>query len=385
MSEFPSIVDRPGPSVCQLSSNNREGKPILSVLAKVCYKIRSGACTDPKAVDLVPMPKFSSDDSYMLEDADVFPDKHATDVIIRGTIHGNGRAIADAGIEIAGKRSAWKIFGKRTVAEGGKSGFQFSQPEAFETIELSFQNAYGGIASHAEKSADPPWKEAYPPYLMQPEDQPPYSSPFSYTRNPVGKGFVIGTEAVAAIGVELPNIELADQLLSPEKLLCPDLWSWPTMPLPAPVGVVSYEWFPRSSYARMVRPYHSSITSFAEVEREGAPRKILDPQLDYPAAPQHFANAAPIQLQHASLTGGETISTWGIGPGGDLAFRVPTAPEIWVDGRKGTLKPAMVVAHTITIDADKGEVIIVWRGSAEALRPYLPEELEKMPLKVRWA
>lgn len=384
MKDFPKLVNQPGASVRQVSGYDREGKPILSVLAKARYKIRAGVCTEPELAELLLLPKFSDDESFMVEDADVFPDKLTTDIIVRGTIFGNGRSTAEAGIELPGKRSVWKIFGKRVVIEGGKEGFQFSQPEPFEEIELSFTNAYGGIAHHAENSATPPWKETYPPYLMQPEDTPPYSTPFSYTRNPVGKGFVIGESAEAALGVELPNIELAEEPLTPENFLCPDLWSWPQMPLPAPVGVVSYEWFPRSAYVRMVRPYHGHITKFSEVEKEGAPQEIRDPMMECPAIPQHFASGAPVQLQHARLLGGEQITTWGIGTGGNLAFRVPAPPEMWVDGRNGSLKPAEVVLHTMIIDIDQEEVTLVWRGSTSALRPYLPEELEKMPLKVQW-
>ena len=59
-------------------------------------------------------------------------------------------------------------------------------------------------------------------------------------------------------------------------------------------------------------------------------------------------------------------------------------PRIWVDGRKGTLKETEPVIHTVVIEPDLDRVTILWRGSAPALRPYLPAELAKMPFNVEW-
>jgi hypothetical protein len=99
-----------------------------------------------------------------------------------------------------------------------------------------------------------------------------------------------------------------------------------------------------------------------------------------------FANGASLGLQVPYLQGGEdclltemhlNFPAW--------TFRLPRErPEIQTDGRNGTMKTSTPVIHTIEIEPDASRISIVWRGSAPALRPYMSQELEKMPLLVRW-
>jgi len=48
------------------------------------------------------------------------------------------------------------------------------------------------------------------------------------------------------------------------------------------------------------------------------------------------------------------------------------------------MKSTKPVMHTVEIEPDQHRLSIVWRGSARARRPYLPEELQQMPLFVGW-
>ena len=36
------------------------------------------------------------------------------------------------------------------------------------------------------------------------------------------------------------------------------------------------------------------------------------------------------------------------------------------------------------IEPDENRVCVVWCGSAPALRPYMPDELERMPFRIDW-
>lgn len=386
MKDLPKIIEAPSGFVKQLSGRDLSGRTILSVVVKLRFKIRGGACAEPEGEDLLEEPKFSDDGWVMEEEADLFPDKGATDFRVKGKVHGGGKAMVDAGVEVAGRRSEWRVFGKRTVTGNGSGGLAFSAPEPFDEIEIGFRNAYGGVAEHAEKAASPPWKEMFPKYAIPEEEQQPWATPFSYPRNPAGKGYVVGSGPECAVGVELPNIEVAGSLVTPENLICPELAEWPRMPLPAPVGVVSYDWFPRSGYCNMVRPYNEvHRDGFEEVKRGYAGREVGEIREQSPEAGHRFACAAAGPFQVPFLRGGERISSWEIGGAGKkIDVRLPAAPKIWTDGRKGTLKPAEVTIDSVTLDADKDEVTIVWRGRAEALRAYLPDELEKMPLKVEF-
>ena len=65
-------------------------------------------------------------------------------------------------------------------------------------------------------------------------------------------------------------------------------------------------------------------------------------------------------------------------------IKLPERPKIWIDGRKGTLKETEPVIHTVVLEPDLKRVSVVWRGAAKAIRPYMPDELAKMPLKVVW-
>jgi hypothetical protein len=286
-------------------------------------------------------------------------------------------------LEISGNRVDWRFFGNRVVESDGAGGIRFSSPEPFEEIELGFRRSYGGTDVKASLSAEPQWKEIFEPYSIPEGDIPDHASPFSYARNPAGKGFVLGVDPTSAIGVTLPNIENPNELLTPGNLLCRDLLSWPSMPMPAPGGWMSYEWFPRSGYCNLVRPYHAELVPFAEVERGFASTEVADPQTDSLEAGHRFACGASAGLQLPFLRGGERVATFELGGVGKrLVFQVPGAPMIWVDGRQGRLNQSEVVVHTLEIDASKDLVTLVWRGEAKALRTYLPEELKDMPFKV---
>lgn len=385
MSEFPYIVEKPSDSVRQISGKNPAGKVILGVVAKVRYKIEGGRCVSPGEAKLLDEPKFSDDGFVMEEEADLFADKLGADFFIKGKVYGKGRAIVDAEVEIAGRKARWRVTGDRVVEADGADGIRFSTPQPIEEIEISYRNAYGGIAEHAEKTMKPSWDDVFPPYSVPDDVKQPWSSPFGYPRNPAGKGYVIGKGIECAVGVALPNIENADALLTPEKLICPDLLSWPLMPMPAAVGPMSYEWFPRCGHCNMVPHYHESIKTFGEVERGHATADIIDPAQDSPEGGHRFACAAGWPLQLPVLRGGESVSSREIGGAGKkIDFVLPAAPRMWTDGRKGSLKPAEVTIDSVTLDAEKDEVTIVWRGRAEALRVYLPEELAKMPLRVEF-
>jgi hypothetical protein len=42
------------------------------------------------------------------------------------------------------------------------------------------------------------------------------------------------------------------------------------------------------------------------------------------------------------------------------------------------------VLHHVVIRPDDDRVILLWRGHAPTRRPYMPEELDRMPYRVEW-
>jgi hypothetical protein len=99
-----------------------------------------------------------------------------------------------------------------------------------------------------------------------------------------------------------------------------------------------------------------------------------------------FTNGASLGLQLPHLQGGEQCMLGGLHPrAAVLKFQLPKErPEIKTDGRNGTMKSTKPVIHTVEIEPDAMRVSVVWRGAAPALRPYMAEELAKMPMLVSW-
>ena len=185
--------------------------------------------------------------------------------------------------------------------------------------------------------------------------------------------------------LRLPNLEDPLDRLTPARLPVGDPLEWPKMPLPQSTGWMNYDCFPRRAYVGFAIPGKLKSKSIAEVERGYYPDNLLDSNKTF-ADTQLVAQGASPGLQFPHFRGGETIVLDNLHPK-QARFTVTLpmgVPRIWVDGRKGTLKETEPVIHTVVIEPDLDRVTILWRGSATALRPYLPAELAKMPFKVEW-
>jgi hypothetical protein len=99
-------------------------------------------------------------------------------------------------------------------------------------------------------------------------------------------------------------------------------------------------------------------------------------------------NGASPGLTVPHYRGGEQIELTGVfaSPTPVLIVLPAVAPTLAVDGRNRALSAATdVVMHTVDIEPDEWRLSITWRGSAIARRPYMAEELAKMPYRVQWA
>ena len=65
------------------------------------------------------------------------------------------------------------------------------------------------------------------------------------------------------------------------------------------------------------------------------------------------------------LKGDEAVRVWGMHPDGDLAFALP-GHYVYALFRytSGVMMPFPMMLDTVTIDADEGEVALVWRITA---------------------
>jgi hypothetical protein len=380
-------IETPCPTVRQESAKDPDGKYILSVLVKRTFTISNyGECVlAEEQLPLCEDPEFDSDDpNLLLQDSDLIPFKLRTDVIVKGHAYGyTGRRQFHALVRVGEAVKHILVQGDRRCTLSATGALVFSAPELVNRIPLSYAYAYGGRDTVAEAAYV---KEALtldphiPPELLPSAE----GSPFAYPRNPCGRGYIIRANPEAVETLRLPNLEDPLDPLTPERLEVGSRLHWPRMPLPWATGWVAADWFPRIVGIGLVPLYERMDEPFPEVKRSYIADSVLRPARYDLADPFHLTCGACLDLQLPHLRGSESVSLKNMHPKhGDWTFHLPTEkPRVWTDGRKGKLNHTAPVIHTVVIEPDENRVSIVWRGSAPALRPYMPEELEKMPFRV---
>jgi len=380
----------PGLTVRQLSAKDPEGGQILSVVCKRTYHVDSHGRLS-RAPEPVPLfEDFILDpaaSTVLVHDTDLVPFKPLTDVLVLGHAYSPKPATSVLTAVRIGERSKQVLaMGDRRASLSRTGQVSFSAPEPFERMPLGYDRAYGGIDAVAEaRLGDPtaPIKACLPR-----EAQGPGSSEYSYPRNFAGKGYLIEATPDAVETLVLPNLEDPADRLTPDRVVVGSTRAWPKMPLPASYGVVDYGWFPRIAFMGVVPLHEPEHAVFEEVRRGFAPASILtetflspDPEVDF-----RFTSCGSLGLQLPHLSGDEEIVLYNLHPSlPKWEIRLPgERPAIATDGRNGKMNKTNPVIQTITIEPDQDRVTVVWRGAARAIRPYMPIELENMPLHVAW-
>lgn len=381
-----SPIPEPEPSdVRQVSAPGEDGEPLLCLLARRTYSFRGGVCRatgEPSL--LVEEPLFDDSGLELLVEADLFPRKPFTDVVVRGHAYGYGAATSRAGIAIDGKGHFVDAIGDRDVSLSAGGAVRFGDPAPFDAIPLTWARAYGGRDRLSEERVGFPGEGLFGGAIPEGAATLDDSSPFAFPRNPVGTGYILFTDAEALDGLRLPNLELPGDRLTPERLAAgsPELWT--RQPRPAGFGWVNYDWFPRDAFFG-IHAGHAEDARFAEVDEDGLDPSLLDMTVMSGEKAARFTCGAPLGLQFAPLRGGETVELRGLLPEApEASFRLPKAPRMKVDGRKGKLKDAAPRLQTVIVEPDEFRLTVVWSGAAPALRQYSPVELPEMPYELRW-
>ena len=384
------IVTSPHAAVRQLSARDPEGELILSVLVKRTYHVdaRGRLSRAPEQIalfdELVVDPV---NPALVVHDTDLVPYKPVTDVVVLGHAHSRQPVRSlDTSVRVGKHCRQVVVLGDRRVTLSSAGCLVFSEPEPFERMPLGYDRAYGGVDHVAEARLDDPAAPIKACLLREPVSLG--ASACSYPRNFAGKGYLIDATSEAVEALRLPNLEDPADRLTPERLAVGNTLAWPKMPLPAAYGVVDYGWFPRISYVGIVPPHDQDPPDFAEVRRGFAPASIAkdtflaaDPQVDF-----RFTSCASLGLALPHLAGDEEIVLCNLHPAyATWTLRLPgERPELFTDGRNGRLNETAPVLQSLTIEPDHDRITAVWRGSARAIRPYLPVELETMPLYASW-
>jgi hypothetical protein len=123
-----------------------EGGLIIGVVSKRTYQIRGSACElAPEQEPLVEEPVLT--ESGLVEhDSDRILQRQLVDVVV----HGKARAPAPAAsftasVQIDGARRDLAVFGRRTLRLQASGAIAISAPEPIAEVDLTWQNAYGGV------------------------------------------------------------------------------------------------------------------------------------------------------------------------------------------------------------------------------------------------
>jgi len=390
-------ISAPTEQVMPLSGEDDQGRPVLCVVAKRTYRldVRPGSSSPAPclvAEEQLPLHTLEvdpADPETVLQDADIYPVKPLTDVIVRGHAYAPGRATQmGASVSVGKSTKVLAIIGDRRCSLSATGQILFSPPTAFEKVPLLYNRAYGGVDKVAEANFGNPYAQILP--YVSDHLKGSRHSPYRYPRNGVGRGYLIEPSADALEALMLPNIEDPEDLLSPGRLAVGSTRRWPHMPLPWGTDWLSLACFPRIGFLGGTTDYEPFQGDFPEVRRgfipQGYPRRGTQNEMWHDRA----RNAGSLGLQLGPFTtqtiGDLEFRLANLHPRQpQLSFRLPKGgPRIMVDGRNGKLVPTEPVLHHIVIEPDLDRVSVLWRGSAPAVRRYTLEELLAMPLLVSW-
>jgi hypothetical protein len=302
--------------------------------------------------------------STVRHETDFIPFKLATDVVVEARVYaprGVPTTSCIAAIKIGDRRKDIRVIGDR-VARFVKDGVPvFTDPRPFETMDLRYERAYGGIDVFSDKAV------SYP-----------------YPRNPLGCGFAVTNNEQLLDDLALPNLEDPNDLISPERLCLGEYAKWEQQPFPAGLGWFPKTWVPRARLAGILPGDRATEQELRQVYAKLVPSDQRDAYLQHglPDMNFEFFNGASPGLSMPYLKGGEQIATANLAREGIVSFQLTgDQPRIGLDIGEGMMEPEVVI-HTVMIRMESRQVDVVWRAAVPyAGRDWLPQ-MQKMEVSV---
>ena len=374
-------------------SHPNTGMPILSCITKRRFNILDNGRVEPGSdfSSLIDELSFYDDDEYgaLKEDLDIYPFKLLTDVVVKGHVIFNpGQLAKKISVTANQVENHLIVFGDRHAFVNQHGYVQISQPSYVPRVELTYKNAYGG-KDQVEFEKFYKEQEDKLKSVVGDEINFEHSSPYSYPRNPFGKGYIVGKEFKDKVA--LPNFEDHRHKLTEQNIVVGHVDHWTKMPVPRCTDWLSHDVFPRLMYFGLRHFMLESLDSVEEIRRQWVPEFLLDTKIDEDQKNFFLANHAPqgasLGMQFPYLQPSQPIKLTGLfTQAEDFILTIPRGkPLMSIDNREGGLTEAQPYIGSVVIDVDQSVMDIVWIGSIAARRPYMPEELEIMPYEVKWS
>lgn len=372
-----------------LSGRDLEGRTIVSAVFARSFMVdaRTGRCeslAEGEDGTLTTKPAYYMNIEYLgkyrpsllKRDIDVWAWRNFTDLVVQGTLRSE-KPIGSLSVELRCDGASGSIervlivTGDRRV-ERGASGLCISEPERFVEMPIRYDKSYGGTDESAEaRIGDPDELRFYE--VQVPADADLEMSPFSYPRNPAGKGYVVDSDSV--VGLSWPNIEFPEDKLTLSSLVKP-LEAWGSRPYPAGFDWFSHAWFPRVAFFGAYMPTEGGVPE-AEVQR-----RILAPDLaSIPLLlrPKHgFAQGAHPFLARRRLSGDESIRVSAMSVDGrDFFVKLPgLLPSVKLQAADCDGQTIKASLDLVFLETEVSRLTLVWRSTWVTQLDYLPVDWE---------
>lgn len=308
--------------------------------------------------------------------SDYWPHKAATDVVVLGRAYAPGGGQVThrrVSMRVGNVRKSVAVFGDR-VLEWRRGRPSISAPAPFSQLDLDYTRAYGG----RDLRVSVPTPSGFWDLLRLEWDHPGV-----YPRNQSGKGYLVVDSPID--GVELPNLEDPDHLLTAENLIVKDPALWYRQPLPWFLDWHYPAMFPRGYYVG-AKPWFPVPDGelLEEVRRGLAPerwRELAGDITTGKAIPPVYYQEASLGMTFSDLKEGTPIEVVGMHPERErMTFTIPRFPkmEIEVEGDR-QLVEAKILHVVITPHEEKVE--ITWAGIREDMpRAFFPGIHGEIPI-----
>ncbi len=394
---------RPAPSPLGVTTCIITGHLELAVVLKVTYRFKNPSRPErtgrqlPLALANQPHDPLAPDSRPSMKTVpELVAFTTGTDLVVRAHARPPYPVLAmKVGVALGPIRHLAKVSGPRRV-ELVKGKLVFTRAEPFESMPLRYELAYGGVdrefeanvAASIEPKLTPEQRRHLVPLAPDFLQRLP---PIAYPRNPYGKGYALVGDARKMEGRELPNIELDDDRLTPERLWPPKPLQWPRQPLPAGFDYMDAAMFPRTAMMGLPPMAEGSLDEIAEVRRGQVPAGFCRgnamhvereeiPGLIHP----ELGRCAPIGLRLPFLRGDEPITLYGMNAAApELVLQLPGQKPIFrlpAGGKELELQPQL---FQVFIEVDKKVLCLIWGARTPWKKPLKPGESQEIAASVK--